>query len=131
MYGILRQNLCRHVHLPVIGPLSRRLFPLVCIRLATLLALDLGNKSLVLLLVSLVLRLLDTQLLSRHEVGILAQLPHSTLALPLVLLLELGHLCALAVWVVVLVWVERLLELGDVRLDSQRTMVVELRVATR
>ena len=109
--------------LPLTLPLH--LLPLVFLCLAALLALDLGNEPLLLLLVGSILLPLLAQLFARNEVGILAQLAHRTLALALVLLLQLGGVGTLLVRVVVLRGVEGLLELGNGLADGEGFVVVQ------
>lgn len=92
-----------HLFLPLLSPL---LLPLISFLFPPFLTLNLRHQPLILLLIRLVPLSLLPQRLSRHHSSILPQLSDSTLLLSLVLLSELGSIDALAVNIVMLVWVE-------------------------
>ena len=111
--------------------LAKALFALVHLCLVPLLALNLSNKPLELLLVRAVAFLLLLKALACKKIGVLAQFSQSPFPLSLVLCLQLFQLGSLPVRVVVLVWIVRLLEPWYGCLDGQWAMVMKLQRSSR
>lgn len=109
-------------HLPL--SLPRSLLPLITLRLPPLLPLNLRHQSLVLLLILAIPLLLLPQTLPRDEVRIFPELPQRSLPLALVLRFQFAQLGAVAVRVVVAVWIVGFFEFGNRGFDGEGAVVV-------